>query len=420
MIVHLLLTGNELMSGDTVDSNSAMIARQLANEGWEIRKKLTVGDDLDELVSALQWLANDCDVLVVNGGLGPTVDDLTAQALALACGVDLAEHAVALAHLKDWCARIGIQLNAANRKQALLPNSCNIVANAIGSAVGFTMPLGRCQVICTPGVPRELDVMLSAEVLPLLRQQFAIGSGRVRRLVLFGIGESALQQRISEVISDWPQAVDLGFRVRFPQLELKLSTQTLAARAAVEQLLLRLQPLISDFVIGEGDISLATQLVKLLAEQHKKLTVAESCTGGQIAAAITQVPGASQVFDAGFITYSNRSKHDLLDVDNETLNIEGAVSEAVVRQMASGALQRSGADYAIAVSGIAGPDGGSAEKPVGTVWIAWGSLNNLRAQRLHAGFPRQQLQQYVSYIGLDLIRREVLGIDTKPPYFRAR
>jgi nicotinamide-nucleotide amidase len=269
-------------------------------------------------------------------------------------------------------------------------------------------------------VPRELDIMLSEEILPALRAQFAAGTRQVRRLVLFGIGESSLQQRISDAIPDWPADVELGFRAGFPQLDLKLSTQTLAARTSVEQLLPRLQPIIADFLLGEGEVALAAHLVQLLTANHKKITAAESCTGGQIANLIAQVPGASRVFDAGFVTYSNTIKQQILGVDNQLLNSEGAVSEPVVLQMAAGALQRSGADYAIAVSGIAGPDGGSAEKPVGTVWIAWGSAHNLRAERLQINFPRQLFQQYVSYIGLDLIRRELLGISATPPYFRTR
>ena len=166
MKLNLLLTGNELMTGDIVDSNSAMIARYLAPQGWSIHKKLTVGDDLQQLIDALHWLARDCDVLLVNGGLGPTVDDLTAQALADACRVPLAEQPAALEHLTEWCARIGVALNAANRKQTILPLGCALVANPIGSAVGFSMRLGDCLVICTPGVPRELDAMLTQEIIP--------------------------------------------------------------------------------------------------------------------------------------------------------------------------------------------------------------------------------------------------------------
>lgn len=420
MIVNLLLTGNELMTGDTIDSNSAMIARYMAQYGWHIRKKLTVGDDLAELIAAMRWLSTDCDILLVNGGLGPTVDDLTAQALAQACGVALDENTVAMTHLEQWCVRIGIALNAANRKQAILPQGCEIVANPIGSAVGFSLRLGGCLIICTPGVPRELDAMLAQEIMPALQAQFAQGAANVRRFVLFGIGESVLQQRISEAIPAWPQDVELGFRVSFPQLELKLGTDTLAARASVETLLPRLQTLFADFILGEGDISLPAQLVGLLLARGKRLTLAESCTGGLIAASITQIAGASAVFDAGFVTYGNAIKRNILRVDAATLQNEGAVSERVVREMAAGALQNSGADYAIAVSGIAGPDGGSEEKPVGTVWIAWGTANAIKAQRLQVRFTRTDFQKYVSWVGLDLIRRELLGITAQPPYFRAR
>jgi nicotinamide-nucleotide amidase len=420
MTLNLLLTGNELMTGDIVDSNSAMIARYLAPHGWSIRKKLTVGDDLQLLIDALCWLAADCDVLLVNGGLGPTVDDMTAQALAAACGVALAEQPAALEHLTQWCARLGVALNAANRKQTLLPAGCSIVANPIGSAVGFSMRIGRCLVICTPGVPRELDAMLTQEIIPALRAEFVAGEMIVQRFALFGIGESSLQQQIADAIPDWPADVELGFRAGFSQLDLKLTTTSPSARAKCAALVTRLQPVIADFLIGEGEVSLPAHLVQLLQENGKRITLAESCTGGAIAAALTQIPGASNVFDAGFITYSNAIKHGVLGVDEKILISDGAVSEAVVLQMAAGALQHSGADYAVAVSGIAGPDGGSEEKPVGTVWIAWGSHDNLRAQRMYIRFPRDLFQIYVSCIGLDLIRRELRGITAMPPYFRKR
>jgi nicotinamide-nucleotide amidase len=359
-------------------------------------------------------------VLLVNGGLGPTVDDLTAQALAAACGVPLADHAEALAHLQSWCARLGVALNAANRKQAVLPQGCTIIANASGSAVGFQMHLGGCLVLCTPGVPRELEQMLDAEIMPALRAQFAIGTTRVRKFALFGVGESSLQQRISDAIPNWPQDVELGFRAGFPQLDLKLTTRTAQAQQRADQLWPQLQPLLADFLLGEDDVSLAAHLVELLTERGQKMTAAESCTGGHIAALLTQVPGASKVFDAGFVTYSNAIKQRVLGVEEQALGEAGAVSEIVVRQMAAGALRVSGADYAVAVSGIAGPDGGTPDKPVGTVWIAWGSVDQLQAQLLQVRFPRQQFQQYIAYVSLDLIRRLILGITATPPYFRRK
>lgn len=419
MKLNLLLTGNELMTGDIVDSNSAMIAHYLSRHGWSIHKKLTVGDDLPLLIDALHDLSRDCDVLLVNGGLGPTTDDMTAHALADACGVPLAEQADALEHLTHWCARIGVTLNAANRKQTLLPQGCAIVVNPIGSAVGFSMQLNTCLIVCTPGVPRELDAMLTQEIIPHWLARFGAGDTHVQRLALFGIGESSLQQQISDAIPDWPHDVELGFRAAFTQIDLKLTTTSPIARAKCTALTARLQPVIGDFLLGEGETSLAAHLVELLSAQGKRVTFAESCTGGLMAATLTRIAGASKVFDAGFVTYSNAIKHSALGVDAAVLEREGAVSEAVVLQMAAGALERSAADYAVAVSGVAGPDGGSEEKPVGTVWIAWGSRGNLRAQRMQIRFPRELFQQYVSSIGLDLIRRELRGISARPPYFRS-
>ncbi len=420
MRLNLLLTGNELMTGDIIDSNSAMIARFVAAHGWKIRKKLTVGDDLADLIDAMHLLARDCDVLLVNGGLGPTVDDLTAQALATACGVELAENPIALQHLEQWCGRIGIAINAANRKQALLPANCDIVANPVGSAVGFSMRLGHCRVICTPGVPRELEAMLEQEIMPALQRDFSDSGASVQRFTLFGVGESGLQQKINDVIPDWPADVELGFRVSFPQLELKLSTANAAARDSATRIWPRIETIIGDCLLGEGGITLPQLLVDLLRERGRKITVAESCTGGLIASSLTQIPGASAVFDAGFVTYSNAMKHALLQVDENTLRTEGAVSASVVREMAIGALKHSQADYAIAVSGIAGPDGGSVDKPVGTVWIAWGDANRLKTRRLHVRFKRVDFQKYVTWVGLDLIRRDLLGIASEPGYFGQR
>lgn len=425
MRINLLLTGDELMSGDTVDSNSAMIARQLIPLGWSIQQKITVGDHMERLVSAMQTLTLDSDVLLINGGLGPTIDDLTAEAVATAAGIGLAEHPIALAHLESWCASRGIGLNAANRKQAMLPQGCDIVANPVGSAVGFALQINNCWVICTPGVPRELEAMLGTEILPLLQNKFPTGVTRVKRFALFGTGESALQQKISDSIPDWPQEVSLGFRAGFPLLELKLTTQNAAADTVLNPLIERLQPLIADFLLaevplGSTGVSMPAELVALLLKFGKQITVAESCTGGLIAAQLTGIAGVSQVFPGGFVTYSNDMKHTVLGVDKSVLREHGAVSEAVVREMAAGALRISRADYAVAVSGIAGPDGGTAEKPVGTVWIAWGRTDNIKALQLYVPMGRAMFQQYVAAVAMDLVRRDLLGITAQPSYSRTR
>ncbi len=418
--VQLLLTGNEIMSGDTVDSNSALIAQRLAEVGIGVYRKVTVGDDVDLLKEELSAMIGAADLLIVNGGLGPTIDDLTAAILAAVAGVPLQEHPQAVAHLEQWCAKRNLQLNAANLKQAMLPFGATIVDNPIGSAVGFEMTLGTCRVICTPGVPGELAAMLDGIVADLAARLKRPPGRDILRLQTFGLGESTAQQIISDALPDWPQQVELGFRAGAPQMEIKLSIHSATAIAAQQRCRDQLQQLFGDHIIGEGNITLAESVLQLLRARGATLTTAESCTGGLIASMLTRVPGSSDCFHAGFVTYSNAIKQSVLGVPEETLAAHGAVSEEVVREMALGALDRSGADYAIAVSGIAGPDGGTAEKPVGTVWLAWGDREQIRTRCLRWPVERTLFQTMIAAGGLDMIRRLLLGIEKEPRYFSQR
>jgi nicotinamide-nucleotide amidase len=418
--VQLLLTGNEIMSGDTVDSNSALIAQRLGEAGIGVYRKVTVGDDAALLKVELAAMIADADLVVVNGGLGPTIDDLTAEILASVADVPLQEHPTAVAHLHQWCDRRNLQLNAANLKQAMLPAGASIVDNPIGSAVGFEMTLGACRVICTPGVPGELAAMLDGIVADLTAHLQRPTGRNVLRLQTFGLGESTAQQIISDAVPDWPQDVALGFRAGAPQMEVKLTIDSASARAAQTRCRDQLQHLFGDHIIGEGDITLAQRVLQLLRERGASLTTAESCTGGLIASMLTRVPGSSDAFHAGFVTYSNAIKQSVLGVKEETLTSHGAVSEEVAREMAHGALQRADADYAIAVSGIAGPDGGTPEKPVGTVWLAWGDRQTMQARGLHWPVERALFQTMVAAAGLDMIRRQLLGIDAESRYFAQR
>ena len=418
--VQLLLTGNEIMSGDTVDSNSAMIAQRLAEVGIGVYRKVTVGDDVPLLRAELAAMIAAADLVIVNGGLGPTIDDLTAEILAAVAGVTLQEHPQAVAHLRQWCGKRNLQLNAANLKQAMLPAGATIVDNPIGSAVGFEMTLGGCRVICTPGVPGELAAMLDGIVADLAARLQRPPGRNILRLQTFGLGESTAQQIISDAVTDWPQEVELGFRAGAPQMEIKLSIHSAAAQATQRRCREQLQQLFGDHIIGEGNITLAERVLQLLRARGASLTTAESCTGGLIASMLTRVPGSSDCFHAGFVTYSNAIKQSVLGVNEETLAAHGAVSEEVVREMAEGALRRSGADYAIAVSGIAGPDGGTVEKPVGTVWLAWGDRQRMRTRCLCWPVERTLFQTMIAAGGLDVIRRLLLGIEEEPRYFSQR
>ncbi len=418
--VQLLLTGNELMTGDIVDSNSAMIAQQLKELGLEVSRKVTIADDIDLLVHEINQLAQSADIVIINGGLGPTVDDLTAQALAKAINVQLVEHPEALEHLTAWCKKRGASLNTPNLKQTILPQGCEIIANKQGSAVGFKVNHSNCDIYCTPGVPRELQIMLNEQISPDIAKKLPSELiADVTRLQVFGLGESTLQKMVDEQLPDWPTDIELGFRAGMPLLEVKLTTTSKEAHRHKHIWEKRLIEILGDHLIAQIEhkpLSLAKHVLLKLSDKDLKITTAESCTGGLIASMLTREAGASALFEAGFVTYSNAMKTKLLDVPEKLLSEYGAVSQEVVIAMAQGALKSSSADLAIAVSGIAGPDGGSSDKPVGTVWIAWGTKNNLKSVCLLMPLPRSYFQKYVASIGLDLIRRELMNNQETPHY----
>ena len=418
MKISLLLTGNELMSGDTVDSNSAYIAQSLKDLNLVPYIKKVVGDDMALLISSIVELSAVSDVLIINGGLGPTIDDLTAQALAVAIDSPIQRHAQAYQRLSEWASGRGFVLTESNLKQADLPSACCIIDNPNGSAVGFRCVYQDCLIMCTPGVPSELKPMVENHLLALIREHGAIeATSYISRLRLFGISESGLQDSINRIFPDWPSNVELGFRVQMPVLEIKIATVGDELIALNEHWVARFIEHFSDYIIGRGSTRLSQALNQTLRDKQLKIATAESCTGGLIAAGITSESGSSEVFEAGYVCYSNRMKTAMLSVDQSTLLKHGAVSEAVVTEMVKGAVQASGADIAIAISGIAGPSGGSNEKPVGTVWMAWGGAAGIKARKFYLPIPRQGFQRTATAIAMDLVRRHVLELNTDIDYF---
>jgi len=397
-----------------------MIAQTLGEFGLPIYRKVTVGDDRRLLQEELVALSKDADIVIVNGGLGPTVDDLTAEMLAAAANSEITEHPAARLHIDQWCARRNLAANAANLKQALLPSDAEIIDNPIGSAVGFQLVLNECLVICTPGVPSELRAMMAGVIANIEQRLGSFQPTHTLRLQTFGLGESSAQQLIADAGMVWPPGVELGFRAGAPQMEIKIGISDPALEPQQQKCREQLEKLFGDHIIGEGDSNLAQQVITLLAAQGLTLTTAESCTGGLIASMLTRIPGASNAFHAGFVTYANDIKQEVLDVPKALLETQGAVSEAVVIAMAEGALAKSGADYAIAVSGIAGPDGGSPEKPIGTVWLAAGRRGQIKTRGLCWPVERSLFQTMVAAAGLDMIRRQLLGVESEPFYFAQR
>lgn len=418
MKISLLLTGNELMSGDTVDTNSAYMAQSLKDLSLVPYVKKVVGDDQALLVSSIQELAVVSDVLIVNGGLGPTVDDLTAEALSQAIDSPLVRNEQAYIKLSEWAEKRGFTLTKSNLKQTQLPEVCQIVDNPHGSAVGFSCLFEGCLIICTPGVPSEFKPMVENHLLALIRAHGAIEeTSLITRLRLFGISESGLQDMVDDVFPEWPDNVELGFRVQLPILEVKIATVGEAHQALNQQWAEKFRQHFSDYIIGTDNVSLSQAFNQVLREHKKTITIAESCTGGLIASNLVSEAGSSQVFQAGFVAYSNQVKAKVLGVSEQTLIDHGAVSEQVVKEMAEGALRISGADLALSISGVAGPGGGTEEKPVGTVWIAWGAKGDIKARRFFLPFGRVSFQRAAAALAMDIARRAVLGISTDIHYF---
>jgi nicotinamide-nucleotide amidase len=417
--VSLLLTGNELMSGDIVDSNSAVLAEKLGRYGCAVHYKATVGDDLSVLKNEIARIAAFSDVLIVNGGLGPTVDDLTAEALAGVLNMPLVENTEAMTQLQAWCEQKNIAFNEANRKQAILPKGVEIIPNATGSAPGFLVKVSDCEVYCTPGVPSELFCMFDEQILPRLKLQQGAALKRYRFRV-FGMGESGIQQRLLKSGLKIPEGIELGFRASVPMLELKLQAIKEEDYPLLEQAARAAKDLFGAHIVTEDERTIAHVVKDILLEQGKRVTFAESCTGGLISSMMTELDGASQVFDAGFVTYSNEMKTRMLGVSGATLTEFGAVSEQVVREMLHGALENSGADLGVAVSGVAGPSGGTKDKPAGTVWVAWGSLDDIHAHCFYFPIDRKRFQVIVAALAFDLLRRELLSVADEAVYMKER
>ena len=360
----IVSTGEEVLRGELVDSNSAEIARQLGEAGFAIQLMLTAGDRRGDLDFVLRTALERADWVFMTGGLGPTEDDLTAEVVAQLAQAPLAFDPPSWEHIEQRFAEFGIPLTDNNRKQALFPAGARILANPNGTAPGFVATLEASgthkQVVALPGPPREMQPMLRT-LLADLPQAKKPSHSFIRFL---GIGESSL----ADVMRPWAQqqGLELGYRAIFPELELKLYDASAAQIDALRRFVLER---FADVLVDFSARSVPELCAQFLTETGQTLAVAESCTGGLVGKVITDLPGASAYFLGGVVSYANSAKHDLLGVDADSLATHGAVSEAVAREMASGVRARFGADLGLAITGIAGPGGGSDQKPVGTVWL---------------------------------------------------
>lgn len=410
MRIEILNTGTELLLGNTVNTHAAWFGRELFKLGLRIARQTTVPDG-DAIRDAITESLRRADVLIVTGGLGPTSDDLTREITAEVLGLDLILDEAALRSLENFFALRGRPMAEANRKQALTPVGTDVLPNPNGTAPGVYVPprlndRSNCAVFLLPGPPRELYPMYEAEVMPRLRALSGIEHPpSVLELKFTGIGESDFHQGIDARLEEIP-GLEYGYCAHIGEVDLRL----IGSPDVIEQGRSIALEQFQKFLISDDGSSLEQTVVRLLTEQRMTLATAESCTGGLISNRITDVPGASAVFTHGFITYANSAKISLLGVSQADLETHGAVSETVARQMAAGALQASGADIAVAVTGIAGPDGGTPEKPVGTAWIGLAAKGaETTAFKVFHPRNRHDFKLAVSQAALEAIRRKMIG-----------
>lgn len=374
----ILSIGDELVLGQTLDTNSHWLAQQLAAAGCDILEHRTVGDDQDAIRSAVASAAGRCDCLLITGGLGPTDDDLTRQAVAAFAGVPLELNQPWLDRIVGFFAQRKRPMAERNKIQAMLPAGSEVLDNPNGTACGFCCPLppARCRLFAMPGVPKEMKPMFTNHVLPWIRQS-AGGAVILQKTVhTFGLGESNVAEALGDLM-DRTRNPSVGTTVSNNVVSLRINARFASPAEAETHMSSTVEACrqkLGDLIYGEDDTTLAHAVAALLTGQRATVTTAESCTAGLLAKYLTDIPGSTAYFEQGFVVYSNQSKYDRLGVNDHIINTFGAVSEPVVLTMAKNARRLAKADYALAISGIAGPTGGTAAKPVGTVCIALAHL----------------------------------------------
>jgi len=405
MRVELINTGSELLLGFTVNSHLNYIARKLFGIGRRLNRQTTVGDDRAEMRAVVAEALQRSDVIIITGGLGPTADDFTRNVVAELLGRKLAHDEAVAAHIGERMRKRGIKLPDSIYVQALVPEGAQVLLNANGTAPGLAIEHESKLVLLLPGPPRELEPMFENQVLPLLHKRVgAQARPDCHVFEVVGLAESLVEEKVAPVLADLA-GIELGYCARMGEVEVRILSNLKSVADEAER---RIRTALGDHIFGMGEDRLEGVVVGKLIAARKTIAVAESCTGGLIANRITNVSGSSEVFINGLVAYSNESKVRLLGVSEATLERHGAVSEEVAREMAEGVRARSKTDLALSTTGIAGPAGGTPEKPVGLVYIGFATSKETVVQRHMFLFDRETFKFFASQIALDLVRWELL------------
>ncbi|MDN3583087.1 competence/damage-inducible protein A [Mucilaginibacter flavus] len=393
MLAEIITIGDEILIGQIVDTNSAWMAKELNKVGIRVKQISSVSDDKDHILKALAEAAGRAKIIFITGGLGPTKDDITKKTLAEYFGVGLIENKEALENVAQIFAKYNRPLLEVNRQQALVPSNCEVVPNKNGTAPGMWFNHEGVIYVSMPGVPFEMMYMMEGEVIPKLQATVKLPSIVHKTLLTVGEGESFLAERIADIEDSLPAHIKLAYLPKLGQVRLRLSAfgdNVELLTKEVDAFAAKLIKRIGRFFVVDEDIPLEKAIMNKMEDMGLTVAVAESCTGGYISHLFTQHPGSSKTFLGGGIVYSYDLKEHILGVKHETLEQFGAVSEQTVKEMIEGALFNFKSDFAIAVTGIAGPDGGTADKLVGTVWIAVAGHGKQLIKKYTFGNKRQQ------------------------------
>jgi len=402
----IVAIGDELLIGQVLDSNSQFLATQLNLLGYEVERCITIGDREDYLREILNLYSHQEVVIITTGGLGPTDDDKTREVLASFLGQPLQLHQPTLEAMNKFLAKTGKTVSEYHSRQAMIPKSSAVLPNQLGTAPGIYIINGVMQVFCLPGVPYEMKHLFEDGVKPILEKNFR-GNKRIHRTILTaGIAESALAEKLIPFEKELPPNISLAYLPRVGQVRLRLT-----ARKSDEKTLFQFNQQIStlykelgNWIYGENEESLPLVIGKLSKRLNWKIGTAESCTGGRVANEITLIPGSSSYFLGGVVVYSNGLKESILKVNRQTLVTHGAVSSETVEEMVKGGLEVLGVDVCVAISGIAGPGGGTADKPVGTIWIGVGNKQRIEKHLIKGGKDRIRNIEYATTQALNLLR----------------
>jgi len=416
--IELINTGSELLLGRVLNTHQQWLGQQLADLGYEVARQIAVPDTGAEIQQAVRESLSRADLILVTGGLGPTSDDITRDLIAELLERKLVLNLTVLAQIEKYFSSRQRAMPASTRVQAMVPEGAIVLPNPNGTAPGLAVKIDpnpfsesekKTWLIMLPGPPRELRPMFLKSVVPLIQREFPLVQKFVcRTLKTTGLGESIVEEKISGALQDFTDAgLELGYCARVGEVDVRIVARGEHADKIISQAEEKIRERLGLIIFGTNDDSLEGIVVRLLTERKKTLALAESCTGGFIAHRITNVPGASAVLASGLVTYSNDAKKKLLGVRAESLAEHGAVSEVVAREMAEGARQGNATDYALAVTGIAGPTGGSEFKPVGTVFIALASAQGTVVQRQLNCYDRETFKFITSQQALDLLRTAI-------------